>query len=128
MAAFLMNCGGRTATCPEKEKGNSQQVVNYVVDKSVRVQNADFAGDYREEGLVPTADVAFQVAEPILRHLYGSDIVERGKPFSINLVNGVWLIRSHLMPLGPNELGESPFTYIEIRKSDGAILKVLHGM
>ena len=75
-------------------------------------------------GLVPTADVAKQIAEAVWVPIYGKKHIGEEKPFRAVLTNNeVWVVQGSL-PKGYTLGGTA---YIEINKSDGRILKVIHG-
>ena len=115
------------ASCSAKTKDNhvqekTEQQANYIIDENLTSNNySDFEGYFPKTGLVPTADIAFQIAETILKNIYGEETIEREKPFYINLKNDIWIIEGHL-----EEDFLGGVAYIEIRKSNGEILKVIH--
>ena len=118
---FLMSCSMKTTTDTVKE-ANSQQETNYIIDENLSSKDySEFYGYFPEEGLIPTAKIAFQIAEPILIQIYGKEKIESEKPFNINLEKDVWIIEGHL---DKGLLGG--VAYIEIQKRDGKILKVIH--
>jgi hypothetical protein len=111
----------KTGTDTKKEE-NIQQTLNYVINEDLSSNDySNIEGYFPKEGLVPTAEIAFQIAESVLINLFGKETIEEEKPFSINLENDVWIIEGSL------EKGfKGGVAYIEIRKSDGEILKVTH--
>jgi hypothetical protein len=118
---FLMSCNIKTKrnACIE---GNWQQTPNYIIKEDLSSKDySEVEGYFPKEGLVPTAEIAFQIAEPILKQIYGSKKIENEKPFSINIEDDVWVIEGHL---DKELLGG--VAYMEIRKSNGEILKVIH--
>ena len=48
------------------------------------------------------------------------------KPFSVNLVNGIWVIEGHIPNGNDSALTFCGQSYVEIRKSNGEIIKLLH--
>jgi len=121
MIAFLMSCDIKTDKSGD-EGVCIQQKPNYVIDEGLSSKDySNFNGYFPKDGLVPTADIAFQIAEPILNKIYGREKIENEKPFSINLENDIWIIEGHL---NRDLLGG--VAYMEIQKSDGRILKVIH--
>jgi len=119
--AFLTSCNIKTETDINK-KENTRQTTNYIMNENLSTScYSDFKGYFPKEGFVPTAEIAFQIAEPVLNHIYGKEIIESEKPFSINLENGVWVIEGTLYSR------KGGVAYMEIRKEDGKIQKVLHG-
>jgi len=75
-----------------------------------------------DEGLVPTADIAIQIAVAVWEPIYGVENIQRQKPFRATLTNGVWLVEGSLPKrmLGGVALAE-------ISKRDGRVLRVSHG-
>jgi len=111
----------KTATDTGKEK-SSQPIPNYVINEKLSLNDySDVKGYFPKEGLVPTAEIAFQIAESVLINLYGKETIEEEKPFSINLENDIWVIEGSL-----EEGFVGGVAYMEIRKSNGEILKVIH--
>ena len=78
------------------------------------------------EGFIPTADIAVKIAECVLLEIYGKESIEKEKPFSVNLVNGIWVIEGHIPNGNDSALTFCGQSYVEIRKSNGEIIKLLH--
>ena len=74
-----------------------------------------------KSGFVPNKTTAIKIAEAIWLPIYGERIYKK-KPYTVKLENGVWIIEG---TLPRNSKGGVP--YIEIQKTDGKILKVMHG-
>jgi hypothetical protein len=111
----------KTANDTNKEV-NIQHVSNYVIDGNLSSKDySDFESYAPKDGLIPTAELAFRIAEAVLVQIYGREKIEKEKPFSINLENDVWIIEGHL---DKELLGG--VAYMEIQKNDGKILKVIH--
>lgn len=71
---------------------------------------------------VPNEETAIKIAEAIWLPIYGEKIYAQ-KPYDVSLVNdSIWIIKG---TLPQNRRGG--VAYIEIQKSDGKILKVIHG-
>ena len=103
----------------------NEVAVAYVINDSLTMANyADYRGYSPEKGLVSTPEMAVQIAEVVLNAIYGKPQIDEQKPFFVNLDNGVWLIEGR-MDADPDVKGG--VAYIEIRKSNGEIIKVLHG-
>ncbi len=115
-----MSCNIKTAT--DTDKKDNQQTQDYIINENLSLNDySDVKGYFPEDGFVPTAEIAFQIAEPILCQIYGKEKIEREKPFSINLENDIWMVE------GSIEKGfDGGVAYIELRKSNGEILKVIH--
>ena len=98
---------------------------NYIIDDSL---SSDFylsiPGIKLEKGVVPTPDVAVNIAQSVWTGIYGKEIVEKEKPFSVNLENDVWLVEG-VSSLNNDNIVFSGQLYIEIKKETGEIIKVL---
>ena len=92
--------------------------------------STDFYTDMKSyvpaEGFIPTADIAVKIAECVLLEIYGKESIEKEKPFSVNLVNGIWVIEGHIPNGNDSALTFCGQSYVEIRKSNGEIIKLLH--
>jgi hypothetical protein len=69
---------------------------------------------------VKNAETAIKIAEINWLQLYGKEVLKE-KPYSIIFRDSVWIVEG---TLPKNMLGG--VAYIEIRQSDGKILKVMH--
>jgi len=86
--------------------------------------------DYRKEqmgyipkdGFVPNEATAIKIAIAVWTPIYGVEI-SKNKPYKAKLKNGVWLVEGSL----PANFTLGGVPYIEIQKTDGKILKVIHG-
>lgn len=125
LVLFAVSC--TTGTSNIKEEKKSSQQPEYVIDDSL---SGDFYVDMKSyvpsEGYVPTADVAIRIAECILCEIYGKENIEKEKPFSVNLENGVWIIEGNIPEINDSIMTFRGQSYIEIKKSNGEILKLLH--
>jgi len=75
-----------------------------------------------QDGYVSTEASAIKIAEAVWLNVYGPKI-EGDKPFKAQLIKGkVWVVEGTF-----NSDGFGGVPYIEIQKSDGKILKVIHG-
>jgi hypothetical protein len=106
----------------ETNKEENTQKSDYLINEKLSLNDySAVKGYFPKEGFVPTAEMAFQIAESILSKIYGKETIESEKPFSINLENDVWMIEGYL------EQGvKGGVAYMEIQKSNGEILKVIH--
>ncbi len=119
---FFLNASCTTKTNTNVRGREDTQSLDYVINK--KLSASDYSKTKRyvpKNGLIPTAKVAFQVAETILINIYGKEIIDEEKPFSINLENDIWIIEGHI-----EDDIKGGVAYMEIRKSDGQILKVIH--
>lgn len=76
-------------------------------------------------GEVKTAEEAFGIAIPVLEEGFGKEDVNHQKPFIINLIDDIWVIEGTLHQ-SDSEIIYGGTAYIEIKKSNGAILKIVH--
>ncbi len=116
---FLIGCNSKN------DLSNSNiKKVDYILCDSISSQMYSEQEGYKpNEGLVPTPEVAFKIAKTILIEIYGEETIESEMPFLITLENGIWLLQGNYKKEGITFGGEA---YIEIRKSNGEILKVVH--
>lgn len=73
----------------------------------------------KKDGFIPDETAAINIAFFYLTHFYGNGIAEES-PFDAKLKDGIWYVKS----TKPNENGG--VSYIKIRKSDGAVLGIVH--
>ena len=93
-------------------------------DPSHRNGNTRMIKDDKKKytGYVPDELTAKKIAEAIWLPIYGDDVLKQ-KPYKVQLIkDSIWIVEGTLKP---NYSGG--VAYIEIRKSDGTILKVTHG-
>ncbi len=77
-----------------------------------------------EDGYVPNAGSAIKIAEIVWLNVYGEEIKDE-KPFIAKLKDGkVWIVEG---TFNGGMYAKGGVAYIEIQKSDGKILKVIHG-
>ena len=120
---FAMSCTNSTSKVGEDQQ--SSQQIEYVMNDSL---STDFYTDMKSyvpaEGFIPTADIAVKIAECVLLEIYGKESIEKEKPFSVNLVNGIWVIEGHIPNGNDSALTFCGQSYVEIRKSNGEIIKL----
>jgi len=90
--------------------------------KKVHDYNKQQTGYIPKAGFVPNETTAIKIAIAVLIPIYGDEILNN-KPYKIKLKGGVWYIEGSL----PANFTLGGVPYIEIQKSDGKILKVMHG-
>ena len=73
-------------------------------------------------GFVPDHKTAIRIAEAVLIPVYGEQQIIHERPFHAKLVKNVWYVRGSLPKRWAGGVPE-----IEISKSDGRILYVMHG-
>ena len=74
------------------------------------------------DGCVPDGVTAKRIAEAVWLPIYGKDAIESERPFNATLSDGIWTVTGYLPPDCCGGAAE-----IDIRKSDGKILRVYHG-
>lgn len=74
-------------------------------------------------GLVPTQEVAIQIAEAVLVPLYGAERIRRQRPFKVNLSEGLWTVEGSY----PEANKPTGIALVQLRQEDGQLLKVTHG-
>ncbi len=79
-----------------------------------------------ETGFIPDSITAVRVAEAVLTPIYSDSVVTRERPFRAKLEDGVWTVVGSLPPAKPGEAWLGGVAWVEIRKSDGAILRLWH--
>jgi hypothetical protein len=85
-------------------------------------QGAKKDGYVPKEGYLPTKEVAIKIAVAVWEPIYGDDKIAKEKPYKTTLEDGVWTIMGSL-PEG----AKGGVALAEISKSDGRILRVIHG-
>lgn len=74
------------------------------------------------QGYVPDSATAVQMAQIIFVRIYGEEVLKK-KPFIATLKGGsIWVVNGSI-----EEGMDGGVPHIEIQKSDGKILKVIHG-
>lgn len=123
MSLMITSCH-KTDSFKQKEKQKSVEIC-YVLDDNL---SSDFYSTLSsielKEGIVSSPEVAVGIAQAVWTGIYGKDIVEKEKPFSVNLENEIWIVEG-APPKG--EEGTIIFggnLYIEIKKSTGEVIKV----
>ena len=79
-------------------------------------------GALPKEGFIPNAEVAVRIAIAVWEPIYGAANIERQKPFTATLTNGVWRVAG---TAGHGWAGGVALA--EIAQADGRILRVSHG-
>lgn len=75
------------------------------------------------QGYVRDAETAIAIAVAVWNPIYGKDKIEKEKPYTAILSNGVWTVEGTL----PLEMRVGGVAIAEISKDDGRILRVSHG-
>lgn len=110
--------------------GGCKRKSDFVVDSTLQRQYLNDSALYvmpdNWTGEVKTAEEAFCIAMPVLEEGFGKEDVNNQKPFVINLINDdIWIIEGTLHQ-SDAEIIYGGTAYIEIKKSNGAILKIIH--
>jgi hypothetical protein len=74
-------------------------------------------------GFVPDERTAIAIAEAVLSPIYGSDSIQKERPFHATLASGVWTV----MGTVPNEHQVGGVAILKLNKMDAKVLYVLHG-
>jgi hypothetical protein len=74
------------------------------------------------QDLVPNERTAIAIAEAVLAPIYGSETIERQRPFNATLENGQWHVQGTLPTWARGGVAEA-----WIVKEDGRVTKVAHG-
>jgi NTF2 fold immunity protein of polymorphic toxin system component len=72
---------------------------------------------------VPDEQTAIRIADSVLAERYGRDQLESEKPLIATLSDTIWTVTGTLPPGNEGGVAE-----IEIRKADGRIIHVTHGL
>jgi hypothetical protein len=75
-----------------------------------------------DAGFVPDSTTAISIAEAVLIPIYGKETIERERPFSAKVNNGMWSVTGSI-PAGT----AGGAALVELAKSDGRIERVSHG-
>lgn len=74
-------------------------------------------------GFVPDAATASRIAEAVWIPIYGEEHIAAQKPFKVSLAGDVWTVTGKdLPPMTVGGVAEA-----DISKTDGRILRVIHG-
>ncbi len=129
--SLLVSCNLRKKSTIDFNKNN---LLDFVIDSTLeRYYLEDSTLNFMPnnwEGEVTTAEMAFKIAEPILIEAWGEKDIMRQKPFTINLIdNEIWIIEGNLQQSGTKieDIVFGGSAYMEIRKSNGEILKSVYG-
>ena len=97
--------------------------MEYMINNTLSSKDySTFEGFVPKDGFIPSAEIAVQVAERILKHIYGKEQIEQQKPFLVNLENNIWIIEGYW----GNDCADGGNVYMELSKEDGRVLKVVH--
>jgi hypothetical protein len=115
--------------CDRKsQKDEETQEIMYIENKELSSKDyANAIGNMPADGLIPTKEIAVQIAEIVLSKIYGHERIEQQKPFFINLEDDVWIIEGYFnRHEGGVATTDGGVAYMEISKRNGTILKLLH--
>ena len=76
----------------------------------------------RTFGYVPDTETAIKVAVAVWEPLYGKQNIASERPYRVTLRGGIWHVTGSLPPLTPGGVAEA-----DIRRSDGKVLRIMHG-
>ena len=108
--------------------------IEVVEDNSLCREDSAVCLDKIANGFVPDKETAAKIAVAVWSPIYGEEVIKQQKPYLVRLTNdSVWIVEG---TLNENNFFMRYFyhghflggtAYIEIRKSDGKILRVIHG-
>jgi hypothetical protein len=95
-------------------------IVGFVLSASA------FAQYVPPRGFVPDAQTAISVARAVLIPIYGAVWIKNQEPLVAEERTDRWIVRGTLCPNQPANSCQRGVAEIEIAKSDGRILRVIH--
>ena len=79
-------------------------------------------------GYVSKPEVAIAIGEIVLKSIYGDRVISNEEPLTARLTaDGVWIVRGSMKPAPRGAIRMGGVAEIWIAKSDGRIVRVLHG-
>jgi len=121
--SILFNCSCRENNSRQENMQEENKLEYILVDSLSLNDYSTYEGYLPSKGFIPTPEIAVQIAEPILKCIYGKEQIEKQKPFLINEENDIWIIEGYW---NRNEGKFGGNAYMEINKMTGEILKVIH--
>lgn len=119
---LFSGCNLESKKCEQIDSQENDKIEYILKDSLSSKDYASYDGYNPKDGFIATPEQVVKIAEVALSKIYGKENIEKQKPFSINLENGIWLIE------GYSEDGyDGGVVYMEIKKNNGEILKVIHG-
>ncbi len=113
---------------------NHQFKIEVLEDESLGFQNPDICFDIKDHVFVPDKETAAKIAVAVWSPIYGEETICNESPYRAKLVNdSIWIVEGSFnesstfksLLMKDKQLGGS--AYVEIRKSDGKILRMIHG-
>ncbi|GHT26957.1 hypothetical protein AGMMS4957_22350 [Bacteroidia bacterium] len=102
------------------------QQIDYLMNPDLSSKEyADIEGSIPQEGFISSPEIAAKIAEIVWTAKYPKANIQNEKPFSVKLENDIWIIEGYWDKEDHDTFGG--VAYMEIRKSNGEILKVIHG-
>lgn len=108
--------------------------IEVIEDESLGLQNPDICFDYKENGFVPNKETAAKIAVAVWSPIYGEEAINNETPYRVKLIeDSIWIVEGSF--IGEKDLRHLLFkdailggtAYVEIRKSDGKVLRMIHG-
>ena len=103
--------------------------VNFKVDSTLKRQyqdvNIPIAIKISDEN-IENINQLYNVVEPYLNNLWGNDNIVIQKPFRINMIDSIWIIKGSLPRLKDGADVVGGVFYLEV-KINGTIIKSIHG-
>jgi hypothetical protein len=78
-------------------------------------------------GYVPNEETAIKIAVAVWIPIYGKGQIEKEKPYTAILENGVWYVSGSLPKARTGEIIVGGVAEAEINKTDGRINRISHG-
>ena len=107
----------------------ARDTVNFKVDSTLKrlYQDVDIpvAVKISDEN-IENINQLYNVVEPYLNNLWGNDNIVIQKPFRINMIDSIWIIKGSLPRLKDGADVVGGVFYLEV-KINGTIIKSIHG-
>jgi hypothetical protein len=98
--------------------------VRFVVETRLTLREYGEGRELPEVGVIPDAQTAANVGFAILARTFGREEMAKQLPLVVNELNGVWIVRGAMLPLGM--VGGT--AEMAIRRKNGEVLYVIHGV
>ncbi len=95
----------------------------FVISFAAELVAKPLPGVGRTFGYVPDTASAIRAAVAVWEPLYGKRQIASDRPYRVTLRDGIWHVTGSLPPLTPGGVAEA-----DIRRHDGKVLRIMHGM
>ena len=112
---------------------NRSMMITFVILLVLSFMTVVAAAEYREHnvkpaaGYVPDEETAIKIAVAVWTPIYGREKIEREKPYTAVLENGIWHISGSLHKGRDGGRVVGGVAEVEIDKTDGRIIRISHG-